>query len=646
MSGINHLYDIYNKKGIDFIDELFNSFVTVNEKMDGSSFTFEKDKSGGFKFFKRDQRSPITMVDRTLMKYYEKPIQYIESLPQDVIDRIPVGWRFGTEYFSNTSPVEIAYDRLPKNNMILSYVHVKGPDGKIERSIQDKDKLDTWADLLGIDHPPIIFQGYLNADQKIAILDFVNTPFDELIREFKTKSFVRYIISILNPKATDTALNNDLDKPIEGVVFRFGEDEEGKEPIIAKMVDPVFTEIAKKKANERVAKKPSDILALTILDVMNFILEKGVKSFQFSGKNEDEKYVSFIGNVFTKFLDQYSDRYEGMDFSEPDYLKKDEFRLNKDLIHSRAVLKWLEQDESFESLFKLILNSFRKIRKRPGGVITSNMMGQFNLLVKDIEKYLGLQKKEEVIEESEFSDFLSFRKQFIPEKVEYVTEEEEEEESDDQSFDKFVSALETAQSSEPEDTKKVEEITQSKEKSTEKPKNVNMVIGRFQPFHNGHLKMIKTLKESNDLPCVVCVVHPGHNRSGKSPFSMETQKQMFSHLAESYPEICDVVFCKNGFLGSSLNAVKDKGYEPECIGCGDDRKVDFEKQLDYLRKNGETESIPKGFKIVETPRSTSGTKVRELIQNGDYSAFKKKVPSAVASHFYEKFRNELFPKDI
>ena len=75
MAGINHLYDIYNKKGSDFIEQLFNKFVTINEKMDGSAFSFERNRSTGkFEFYRRDQRHPITLVDRTLMKYYEKPI--------------------------------------------------------------------------------------------------------------------------------------------------------------------------------------------------------------------------------------------------------------------------------------------------------------------------------------------------------------------------------------------------------------------------------------------------------------------------------------------------------------------------------------------------------------------------------------------
>jgi hypothetical protein len=412
MSGINHLYDIYNKKGQEFVDQLFNTYVTVNEKMDGSAFTFERDKeTGKFKFYRRDQRNPITFVDRTLMKYYEKPIQYIESLPPHILEQIPRGWRFGLEYFANTKPVEITYDTMPKNHLLLSYVHEFGEDGKIKKTIQNKEELDNWADLLGIDRAPIIFQGYLTEDQKLEILNFLKTPFDQLVERFKTQSFVRFIIGTLNPDLKKSALNNDLDKDVEGIVFRFGDSTKDSEPVLAKMVDPVFTQMAKDKSMKQKENKPSDFLGITLLDVMNFILEEGIDSFKVEGENEDERYVSFMSDVFAKFLEENEDKYRGADFEEPEYLKREEFRLNKDLIDDRRVLKYVNEDDSFESLFKLMLNSFRKIKSRAGGIITKGMMEQMNLLIRDIKAYIEKTRKGKMNES--FMSFSDFKKKIL-----------------------------------------------------------------------------------------------------------------------------------------------------------------------------------------------------------------------------------------
>ena len=652
MSGISHLYDIYNKKGKEFIDNLFNSYVTVNEKMDGSAFVFDRDvETGRFNFYKRDQRNPITLVDRTLMKYYEKPIQYIESLPPHILKEIPRGWKFGLEYFSNTQPVEIAYDRLPKNNLILSYVHTKSDDGKPSSTIQNKEKLDNWADLIGVERPPIIFQGLLSEEQKEQILNFLRTPFEDLVSEYKTRSFVRYIIGVLNPDAKESALNADLDKPIEGIVFRFGEEDSDSEPVLSKMVDPVFTEMAKDKAKKRFTEKPSDFLGITVLDVMNFILERGVDSFNVVGDTEDQRYISFISDVFAKFLDENGYKYKGADFQEPDYLKKDEFRLNRPLIKDKRVLSYLDADDSYESLFKLILNSFRKIKKRAGGIITAGIIDQFNLLVSDIERVVSA-KKTAKIQESTMPSFMDFKRNNLSsKKIEYTTSESEDTAKEEDEYDhfysynEFISKLETIDTKDKPDSEITEDINPPTDKEEDKKlEDVNLIIGRFQPFHNGHLKMVKKMMEKNNLPSIIAVVHPGHNKSGKSPFNEEiVSKYMENVVKESSGKIQGFFIINRGLLGVIYGKCKELGYLPKAIAAGDDRIDDYKKQSDYLKKAGG--DFPDDIEIVQTPRSSSGTEVREKLAEEDFLGFKKLVPPGVSA-FYNQLVSAQNGKDI
>ena len=621
MAGINHLYDVYNKKGKQFIDNLFDSFVTVNEKMDGSSFNFERDReTGKFKFFKRNQNEPITLVDRTISKYYEKPIQYIESLPPHIIEKIPRGWRFGMEYFSNTKPVEIAYDHLPKNNLILSYVHKKDQNGKIAETIQSKEELDSWADLIGIERPPIVFQGKLDNDQKSKILDFLNTPFKELVEKYKTNSFVSFIIGVLNPDLEKTALNNDTEKSIEGIVFRFGDPGKEEEPVLAKMVDPVFTQLAKDKASTRASQKPSDFLGVTILDVMNFVLENGIDSFESEGDTEDKRYVSFISDVFVRFIDQHGSKYKGTDFEEPSYLKKDEFRLNRDILDDERVKSLLDEDDAYEPLFKLILNSFRKIRKRPSGIISGDVIEQFNMVVRDINKYIE-RKEKKGVNESEIPSFSGFRESNFSQKIEYVTEEDQEEDPF-YSFNDFIETLESIDQSSP---------NKYQDELPEDSKKVNLIVGRFQPFHKGHLKMAKFLHEKNGLPCHIAVVYPGHNKSGKSPFTKSIIEKYMNPVVESNDEIEGYTIYKSGYLGNILSSLAEIGYDVSLLGCGDDRLADYTKQTEYLKNTDLSDLIGKHFEIVKTPRIGSATEVRDLLMNSDYSGFKKKTTPEVAS---------------
>ena len=634
MAGINHLYDLYNKKGADFIQALFSQYVTINEKMDGSAFSFERDaNTGKFNFYRRDQRNPITLVDRTLMKYYERPIQYIESLPPNILEKIPRGWRFGLEYFANTSPVEIVYDRIPKNHLILSFVHKMDANGKIVKTIQEKDKLDTWADLLGVERSPIIFQGNLDETQKSQLMEFLATPFQQLVQKFSTQSFVRFIISILNPELKSSALNEDLDKDVEGVVFRFGEPDAEGETVLAKMVDPLFTELAKTKSQEKREKKPSDFLGITLLDVMNFILQQGVDSFEVEGEGEDERYISFISDVFAKFLEENEEKYRGADFEEPDYLKKPEFRLNRDLIRDRRVLKFVEEDEAFESLYKLILNSFRKLKTRASGIVTSGTLSQLNLLIQEIKDYI--QRPEKEVNESQFVSFLDFKKETQP-NVDYVLQEGEDSDKDENpllSFEDFISKLETIENQTPPTDKPLVE--------KEDDKKINVIMGRFQPFHLGHLKMAKKLHEENKLPTFVIVVYPGHNKSGNSPFDEATIKQyMDAVVKENSDVLVDYMIVSRGLLGSAINKLVEMGFEPHLVGAGEDRQEDYEKQMDYIKRTELFEKLPEDFKLVETPRSTSATEVRKKLKDEDYAALKKMLPKSVLN-LYSSLASEL-----
>ena len=80
MAGLQHLFDIYSKQGSEFINNLFNKKLVVSEKPDGSVFSAQQNAEGTMDFFKRDDRQPITKLDRTIMSLYEPPIEYIQKI--------------------------------------------------------------------------------------------------------------------------------------------------------------------------------------------------------------------------------------------------------------------------------------------------------------------------------------------------------------------------------------------------------------------------------------------------------------------------------------------------------------------------------------------------------------------------------------
>jgi len=138
------------------------------------------------------------------------------------------------------------------------------------------------------------------------------------------------------------------------------------------------------------------------------------------------------------------------------------------------------------------------------------------------------------------------------------------------------------------------------------------------------------MKEKNNLPCIIAVVHPGHNSSGKSPFDEDlVKKYMEAVVRENEDTICGFFIINRGLLGVIYGTAKNHGFNIKLIGAGEDRISDYNKQIEYLKKNGS--DFPKDMSIVKTPRSTSATEVREKIKNEDFTAFKKLVPSSISS---------------
>jgi cytidyltransferase-like protein len=644
MAGIAHLTEIYKKKGKDFIQSLFDKFVTVNEKLDASAFGIEKNPSTKkLEYFKRNTETPISLIDRTLMKLYEQPINYFETLDPEVLGKIPARWRFGMEYFANDHPQEISYDRLPKNQLVLSYIHVKNSNGKLVRTIQDKKELDSWADLLNIERSPILYQGTLDEDQKIKIMDFLDTPFEKLVDKFKTNSFVKFVISVLNPKMKKTTLNDDLDKNIEGIVFRFG-DEDDKEVILAKMVDPVFELMAKGRAETKNEDEPNDIFQLTVIDMMNFIDSLSFKKMPPKGKELEARYLNFICAAFNEFIDKMGDRYKDLNFNEPAFMQKKNFDINLEFIKNDKTIELINENDAYKKLFKIFLASFRKKKKKPNGIFTTEVIKQFNETIDKIHDHLsqGMQ----TLSESEIPTFGEFRSQ----RGTYM-ESENDSDSDVDNFVEFGANVmeddgdEIEGVDEPkkkEEKPKEEDKDKKREVNTDKgSKKVNIIVGRFQPFHNGHLSMAKDLFDANKHPVVIVIVHPGHNKSGQSPFTLSTVKTMLSNISkDSDGMIKDYCVIGRGFIYDVINKLRELNYEPILWGAGEDRIHDYRKQLELNFKRDNELKLGDNFQLVKTDRYGSGTEVRKAIENDKFGEFKALVPKTVQG-IYNLLKNDI-----
>ena len=323
---------------------------------------------------------PINLIDRTIMVYYEKPINFIKSVTSKNLSSIPEDWKFCFQYFVNTNPGIITYDRLPKNNLVLTHIKVMTPAGKVTKVIEDPRVIRDWANALGVTPLLPLFKGYLTEDQKKKIKEFLETPKEDHAEIFSTNSFAEYLLRILNPNIQSTTLQNDLKKPIESIVFKFYKSGT-KQVIAAKLIDPYTINLMKEKEPIDMRKAPADINEIILLDLLAFIEERGIKKHEILGDGEDMRYIELVSNIFNDYVTKRGKDIAKIDIEKADFAKGKEFDLNVELIPSQRTKDILNSNPKLKDLFKIILGSLKKKRKNAGNIMTPSVIEDFNKMV-------------------------------------------------------------------------------------------------------------------------------------------------------------------------------------------------------------------------------------------------------------------------
>jgi hypothetical protein len=76
------------------------------------------------------------------------------------------------------------------------------------------------------------------------------------------------------------------------------------------------------------------------------------------------------------------------DFIIPEFFDKEKFKINKELISNKLTKELISDSKKLEYIFKILLGSFNKKKKKPIGVFTENSVELFNSFVEKIEKYI------------------------------------------------------------------------------------------------------------------------------------------------------------------------------------------------------------------------------------------------------------------
>lgn len=357
------LLDIITDNEIVVIEDIQGSKIWVN--WDGENFTIKP---------KSISNDSINLVDLAMQNYYNPAINYFNSLDERVKGLLNKRWWFCFEYFADNQPANIQYQKLPKNNLVLTSIC------KVAKYDYTLEELDEYARLFDVDLLPIIFKGKLSQRMVEAIKYFINTGEDDLEYVFGEKSFAFFFYKILNPASDNSFLmdGDNFQDNVEKLIIRVQDKD-----ISFEILNPLYKRISDSNSTEFV-----EIYTLILVNFLNFCQSINIDDIKLKGEKKDEVYIYLMCKLYNIYVSEVKEDLLDFEFVIPDFFDKDKFKINKELISNKLTKEYIDESDKLEYIFKVMLGSFNKKRKKPLGVFTDNTVILFNTFVDTINTYI------------------------------------------------------------------------------------------------------------------------------------------------------------------------------------------------------------------------------------------------------------------
>lgn len=370
---MSKLVTLNKEKSDEILDRLFNDEIIVLEDVQGSKIWVNWD---GKKFrlkSKSINNDDINTIDLAIQNYYNFAMDYFNSMDKRVKSLLNKKWWFCFEYFPDQQPANIEYSKVPKNKLVLTGIW-KGKKFNV-----NLEEIEEYSRLLEVDMIPVIFSGKLSDEMKEAITYFLNTSKDDLEFVFEEKSFAFFFYKLLNPLSKNSFLMDDnFQENLEKLIIRSKSGD-----ISFELLNPLYEKISSVNDTEFV-----EIYTLILVNFLNFCQVVNLDDIRLKSKRKDEMYIELICNIFNKYMLNVKEDLINFQFTIPEFFDKEKFKINKELINNTITKQHLESNSKIEYIFKIILGSFNKKKKRPIGVFEEKTVVVFNKYIDDINKYI------------------------------------------------------------------------------------------------------------------------------------------------------------------------------------------------------------------------------------------------------------------
>jgi len=384
--------------GDDFTKILKDKDLLIYEDVQGSKIYV---KYTGEKFIikpKNLRNEPINLIDLAMQKFYNQAFIYLHTLPEYIIDILNKNWWFCFEYFPSSQPANIEYSRVPKNNLLLTSI-VKG-----NKYVYDYDEINEYAKLFDVDALPVLFKGKLNQKQLEVIELYLNTNEEDLKYVFGEDNFAYFFYKILNPKLENSFLmNNEFNKNLEKIVIKI----DGNVKYSFEILNPLYSKMEFHNNSEYV-----EIYSLILVKFLEFVQLTNLDKYKNGKITREEIYIDIVSDIFNDFMNSNEKYLLEWKITIPKFFKEDKFKINTDLINNGKTIEYIKSDDKIEYIFKCILGSLQKKKKKNIGVFTDVTLDLFNNFVFKLSKKIDSILKVNIEYKFQKSDLINFRDYF------------------------------------------------------------------------------------------------------------------------------------------------------------------------------------------------------------------------------------------
>jgi len=345
---LNTLNDVLKKRGPAYLNQLLDAEVTITEKLDTYRVLFEK-VNGELKFFKKDNNE-LNLIERVLTNIWEDAIIELSIILNE--SDLPEGLCFGIAYTPVNKPIRLKYEKLPK--YILTDVTKRNPLTKKVTESYDYNEVTEWASKLKLGRPPVIFEGKLSSDMVKKLIDY------------DTKSYVDNQVKLQDIFPKGSYSKSEI---IEGIIIKSGD----------QLMQVESYEFSLLNESYQKSESSRDFYDLTLLRINSFM--DRYKYPVLAEGSSDDQYLELVCDIFNNYC-KSGNISEDLD---PKYLNPPSYGyagdLNLLLLRDLYTIQILEKGNKIhESIFKIMLSSFRKYKKAHG-LLSESHVQKFNTYV-------------------------------------------------------------------------------------------------------------------------------------------------------------------------------------------------------------------------------------------------------------------------